>query len=189
MLPFRSSPAVFVDLGANIGLTSLWIHSKYGCERIIAIEPDKGNAQVARENFALNDVPGEVIEAAIGPRDGIARFACNSLSNLGKVVCTTQPAAAHATVDIQMISMATVLEKLSDDSCIDLLKIDIEGGEQELFQENSCKWLAKVNAIIIEFHPGLVDCDTLVRHLEQRGFDHIPPNSVFPGNVEAFVRR
>mgnify|MGYP000361339186 CR=1 FL=1 len=41
----------------------------------------------------------------------------------------------------------------------DLLKIDIEGAEKELFSENTDYWLGKVNMIIIELHDWMrKDC-------------------------------
>jgi len=35
---------------------------------------------------------------------------------------------------------------------IDILKIDIESSEKELFEENFEKWLPKVKVVIIELH-------------------------------------
>jgi hypothetical protein len=37
---------------------------------------------------------------------------------------------------------------------LDLLKIDIEGGEKQLFESNYENWLPKTKCIIIELHDG-----------------------------------
>src|SRR4051794_22115217 len=49
-LPFDVTPEVLVDLGANIGLTSLWLARRYGCRTVIAVEPSPDNARLARLN-------------------------------------------------------------------------------------------------------------------------------------------
>jgi hypothetical protein len=40
---------------------------------------------------------------------------------------------------------------------VDLLKIDIEGGERELFSKNAEAWLPAIKNIAIEFHGD--DCE------------------------------
>jgi FkbM family methyltransferase len=187
-LPFDVCPGILIDLGANIGLTSIWFHTTYGFHRIIAIEPDSANAELIRENFALNNIAAEVIEAAVGPRDGSACFVRHMSSNQGHVV-NGNIAGRSDSVEVLMVSMDTILARLPKDEDVDLLKIDIEGGEAALFLDGSCEWLKRVKAIIAEFHPGVVDYDAIVRAIESHGFDYIAPSSVFPGNMTAFVRR
>jgi hypothetical protein len=61
-LPFPLEPRVVVDLGANIGLTSLYF-GRGGPEVLLAVEADTENATLARRNL---DSPGaRVVEAAI----------------------------------------------------------------------------------------------------------------------------
>jgi FkbM family methyltransferase len=187
-LPFDVRPGILIDLGANIGLTSLWLHAAYHYEKIIAVEPDSANAALIRENFALNSITADVIEAAVGPRDGKAAFVRHASSNQGRIV-NGSVAAHNDTVEVLMVSMDTILARLPREASIDLLKVDIEGGEAALFLEGSCEWLKRVKSIIAEFHPALVDYDAIVRAIESQGFDYIAPSSVFPGNMTAFVRR
>ena len=44
--PFEIAIDHVLDLGANIGLTSLWLAKRYGCGRIIAVEPSAANARL-----------------------------------------------------------------------------------------------------------------------------------------------
>ncbi len=46
------------------------------------------------------------------------------------------------------------LLRLTPDGRVDLLKIDIEGAEVELFRDGSTAWLAQVRNIVIELHGG-----------------------------------
>ena len=79
-----------------------------------------------------------------------------------------------------MICMASLLRKLPSGQMIDLLKIDIEGGEQALLAEGDASWLSRVHEIIIEFHPTLVNTKGLLACLKKAGFDYSPPTQQRP---------
>jgi FkbM family methyltransferase len=191
-LPFRL-PAyeTLVDLGGNIGLTSLWLAKAYGFKRIAVVEPVSGNAELAEYNLRTN-LPNaniEIIRAAVGPVDGIARFSQSSHSNQGHVNTSADRVADEHTKDIEVpqISMSSILERLGPDSQIDVLKLDIEGGEQALI-DGDLKWLASVRSIIAEFHPTLCDYQRLIHRIEQEGFIFLPAKSVFPESMDSFIR-
>lgn len=170
---------IVVDLGTNIGLTSVWLAHEYEVALVIGVEPDPTNVDLARHNFAINGVRGTVLHAAIGPSDGVARFATTGrASNLGRVGATGEAVA--------QISMHTVLAELDSDQHIDLLKLDIEGGERELLLGEDLSWLERVDAIIAEFHPERVDVEQLVEALKAQGFDYIPTGALWPGSMDIF---
>lgn len=177
-LPFPDPCGVLLDLGANIGLTCVWLARKYPFTRIVAVEPVPDNAVLVRRNFLLNGIKGEVFEAAVGPRDGTAAFQLHKNSNQGKL--------GESGMQVAMISVNSILQKLLTPQ-LDLVKIDIEGGEQELFL-GPTGWLDRTKAIIIEFHPDVVDYSRLTRLLEGRGFDYIPANTAFSNNMDCFWR-
>lgn len=64
--------STLVDVGANIGTTSLAALAWHGFERVVAIEPDRENARLLRASAALNGLEGrvEVVEAAAGSAVG-----------------------------------------------------------------------------------------------------------------------
>jgi len=53
-LPFDLVPERLVDLGAHIGLTSLWFVTRCGCKEVIAVEPLPANAHLVRLNLESN---------------------------------------------------------------------------------------------------------------------------------------
>jgi hypothetical protein len=65
-------PFVFVDIGANVGLFSLFVASKAGPNaKIIAIEPDPENLRRLRFNVAANPgIPIRVMPIALGEAPG-----------------------------------------------------------------------------------------------------------------------
>ena len=183
-LPFSLKPDLVVDLGANIGLTSIWFSKNYRCDRIIAVEPDPKNAILIRKNFAQNKINGIVIEAAIGLTDGMVSFETSQESNLGRVAPTEE--LLISVQQVKMISMETLFAYVSKDEVVDLVKMDIEGGEQQLLS-GDISWLKRVRAMIAEFHPDKVDYPGLIELIEQQGFRYIHANSVHAGNMDAFL--
>jgi len=184
-LPFDIAPRVIVDLGANIGMTSLWYSKRYACRNVIAVEPSAANARLLRKNLAENGVDAEVVEAAVGSQDGTAQFVSARDSNVGAL----GGAPGSDGVSVPVVSMPTIMRKVQSlglDS-IDLLKIDIEGGETDLLSSN-IGWLDRVQAIAIEFHPDRVDYPGLVGRVAATGLQYVPGDSVFESHNDSFVR-
>jgi FkbM family methyltransferase len=177
-LPFEVLSDVLLDLGANIGMTSVWLAKRFSFTQVIAVEPDPNNAALARQNFELNGIAGQVVEAAIGPQDGTARFKLSELSNLGRL--------SEDGSLVPLISVGTLIKTFKV-ARFALIKIDIEGGEQELF-DGPTEWLANTDAIIIEFHPAAVDYPRLTRLVSSHGFRYIPAHSISLTNMDCFVR-
>jgi len=183
-LPSRVKPETLVDLGGNIGLTSVWLARRHELKQHIVVEADATNAALLRGNLSANGVNAAVIEAAVGPHDGEARFASNDRSNIGQVV---GPEAGGNVVTIPMVSMSTVLRGLAPDQAVDLLKLDIEGGEESLMRGQT-DWLSRVRFIVAELHPPDVDCALVVGAIEASGMVHHPSESLFPGSMTCFER-
>jgi FkbM family methyltransferase len=167
-----------VDLGANIGLTSLYLAATHQPRRLVAVEPDSANAELVRQNLALNGIHGSVLEAAVAATDGVAYFQDDTRSNVGHLAATGRA--------VRAVSMDTVLAELGTD-VVDILKMDIEGGEEDVLS-GDLAWLTNVRCLVVEFHPGLVDSGRLARLLEAHGFTYIPAGSVHVQSTSAFIR-
>jgi FkbM family methyltransferase len=179
-LPFDLAPERLVDLGANIGAASLWFHHRYGCKAIVAVEPSPENAHIVRLNLHGNNVQADVVEAAVGPEDGVAHFEDAADSNMGRVGASGR--------EVRMVSMRTVLGKLPPGAEVDVVKMDIEGGEGPLLQ-GDLAWLGRVKSVIAEFHPGVIDYPAAIRQIEGQGFRYIPAHSAADfDSADAFIR-
>jgi len=178
-LPFELHPTVLIDLGANIGLTSVWLSRRYGCTRVVAVEPSPSNARLARTNLAANGIDAEVLEAAVGPRDGSAFLEEGSESNLNRL--------GAAGRSVRMLSMETVLSKLPPGTRADLVKMDIEGAEESVI-DGDLTWLDRVTAIVLELHLSPSGCDALIARMERKGFRFLRLGEAFPESVTAFIR-
>lgn len=168
-LPRQIKRETLVDLGGNIGLSTLWLMSRYGCKKGICVEPSSDNADIIGLNIVNNNLPVELVRAAVGPMDGEVLFEANEASNIGRV--------GHSGVQVPMVSMNTILCMLPPGSFIDILKIDIEGGETALLTQGDRTWLYRVKEIVIEMHLPIVDRDFLIKCLTEFGFTYFSPNS------------
>jgi FkbM family methyltransferase len=174
-LPFAAPAGAFLDLGANIGLTTVWMATHNQFSRIIAIEPDCENATLATKNIQQNGIPGEVLQAAVGPSDGTVCFQKAAWSNLGHVGEEGTP--------VRAVCVSSLLNELGLDG-FGLVKVDIEGGEQALFLGPS-EWLRHTGAMVVEFHPNMVDYPLLTKTVASQGFEYIPAS---PRNMDCFLR-
>jgi FkbM family methyltransferase len=178
-LPDGSRPTSLVDLGANIGLTSLWLCAKYPIAKVVAVEPLPANAAMLRSNLTANGVQFEVLEAAIGPASGEVSFAAQDDSNAGFV--------GDGNLVVPMVSMDQVLERIGGH--VDLLKMDIEGGEQALIVEGKVDWLDAIDVLIAELHPAVANIDQVVEVIVGKGFTYHAHGTLWPESMDIFVRR
>lgn len=179
-LPFEweGSGGVLLDLGANIGCASVYLVRRYGFERVIVVEPVPDNVVVARRNLMQNGVLAEVIQGAVGPTGGTVAFAVAVDRNLGRI-----DSAGDILVDL--VTPQELLARAGGN--ISLMKMDIEGAEEPLLVDD-LSWLSRVDALIAEFHPRIVDYPRLVSLVEDRGFMFFPPGSVYERTTDAFRR-
>jgi FkbM family methyltransferase len=145
-IPF--TPRVIVDCGANIGLVSLYFIQKYPSAKIIAVEPEEKNYAQLKMNVSkyhqISTIKGGIwnkstfLEVADSSNMGSWGFSCSETP-------ADKPGAVRA-YSIEELMSANDLEE------IDILKLDIEGSELEVFSSNYQNWLPKTRCIIIELH-------------------------------------
>ena len=147
MLDNVRDPKLIVDCGANIGLTSAVLAHRFPNARIIAVEPDDANYDLATRNLQQYGSRITLLKAAIWSH------ACGM-----QVIPSTvqgsywgQRVAESSDGALRGIDMLGLLEFANADR-IDLLKIDIEGAEKQLFSEGTDRWLPHVDNIVIELH-------------------------------------
>lgn len=150
-----------VDLGANIGLTALWYAGVMPAARLACVEPARDNATLLRRNVEWLGERVTVVEAAVGPRRGTAEF-------LEAETWGGQLAVAGGRgYPVELLDVATILERARFPR-IDLLKVDIEGAERQLFGSGDRTWLHGVRAMVVELHDGY-SIDALARDLAPHG--------------------
>jgi len=149
--PYMNEVRTVIDAGANIGYTAILFANWWpGC-KIISIEPDVENYEFTIKNTALyrnitvlnnalwNKRATLKIEA--GQEDG---FVVRELKGNGEVL----PENITMGIPVDDILLEHKLQQ------IDFLKMNIEGGEKEIFEGDFHTWLPKVNHLLVELHDG-----------------------------------
>ena len=141
----KSKKPLILDLGANIGASSYYFLSTYLGSHIISLEPDIANYQILKKN-----VPSSIVHFN-------KAIACEE-KNLKLNNFTADPRAISIEYEsqgnIECVSVNKILNELENDFVPFIIKIDIEGGEKDLFKKN-IDWINKFKIIIIEPHDWL----------------------------------
>ncbi|PLW68660.1 FkbM family methyltransferase [Pseudohalioglobus lutimaris] len=149
------APEIIIDAGANIGLASIFFANKYPGAKIIAIEPEESNFILLRENTA-NYPNIHPLQAALWNTNekislvdpGLGKWGFMTESGEEDALNREHSPGEHG--QVEGITVDKILEDFQLEH-IDLLKIDIEGAEKEVFADTS-NWLDKVDTIIVELH-------------------------------------
>lgn len=146
---------IVVDIGANIGLFSLFAISK-GASKIISIEPDKRNCVHLKQN--LNEFSEiTIIEEAISDKDGYVEFFASEISSINSTIKNDENFSDFTKEPIQSykvpcMSSSSLINKYGI-AKIDFLKIDCEGGEFSFFENLDLNFLNnKISKIVCEVH-------------------------------------
>ncbi len=145
--PIKDIPKVIIDGGANIGLSSVYFANRFKESLVYAIEPEGSNLEALQKNVA--GYPNvKIVSAALWPTDTRLKI---KNTNESKWAISVEETTSREADTLEGISISTLLEKFSIDQ-IDLLKLDIEGSERELFSRGADTWLPKTKSIVIELH-------------------------------------
>lgn len=165
--PIPQDLSIIIDAGANIGLASIYFTNRYPNSKIIAIEPEKNNfRQLVDNTKAYPNV--QPLHAALWHQKEMLVLSNPGFGDWGFMVEEQKAPAEDA---VQALSVIDIMEKFNLDH-IDLLKIDIEGAEKEVFQYGAEKWIPKARVIIVELHDRMKpDCTaTFFKALEPYRF-------------------
>jgi FkbM family methyltransferase len=151
-LKANSLPRVIVDAGANVGLASIYFANRFPDAKIFAIEPEQSNFDVLLKNVApyKNIVP---ILAALWNENKQISLVDPGLGNSGFMTEDGNVKEKSFGQLLQLTRAVTVDQIMREHSIskIDILKVDIEGAEREVFHDPSA-WIDKVDSLIVELH-------------------------------------
>jgi len=152
-----TDPKIIIDAGANIGTSSIYFAEKFPRARILALEPESGNFELLKKNVVHyeNVVP---IKAAIWGSVDRRVIQNRNTGHWGYTVSDSQQAAVSTGQEIDCVTISGLMSEYDIDR-IDLLKMDIEGGEKDVL-ENSQGWIDSVEIMTVELHDRIcMGCD------------------------------
>lgn len=156
-LPARLQPKLIVDAGANVGYSAIYFARKFPQARIVAIEPEPSNFEVLLKNTSRypNIIP---MKKALWHQSGSLTFFAPPAGRAGAqkdgfhVAIGQEPESS--TFQVECITIQEILREVGA-SHVDILKIDVEGAEKEIFQ-NAEGWIGDVDMIIAEMHDRII---------------------------------
>jgi len=180
-------PRKVMDLGGNVGLFGAYVLSRWPGASIHSFEPDPANLRVLTRVAAANALDGRwiVSDAAVANRPGQMTFVADLFAE--SHLATDAANDAHSpngssAIDRpgtdghgHQITVRTV-DFFNEDHDVDLLKMDIEGGEWAILADPRLSDL-KADVLVLEWHAlGCPESDahTAATMLVQTaGYDHL----------------
>lgn len=159
-----------IDIGANVGLFTEWVLDRFGSDtKVISVEPNSkacesfsymhsGKENVILEKLAVTSTDNDVIKLLVNPENTLI----SSVEGTGDGYSDSE--------EIGTISLLSLLEKhgLSE---VDLLKVDVEGAEYDIFSVVSPEDLRRFKHMLIEFHNNRGRASDLISKIISAGFD------------------
>ena len=163
---------LIIDCGGNSGLATRYFAETYPGSTIVCIEPEERNLAMARANNNGADI--RFMLAGIGNCDARADIVDPGEGNWGYRTETSE------TGKTQIVSVNSILGDPQYQDCTPfIIKIDIEGFEENLFEKNT-EWLDAFPLLIIELHdwmlPRQATSHNFLRAISEKNRDFIYRN-------------
>ncbi len=129
--------ALVVDVGANVGVFSAWIKHLHPNAHLVAYEPHPANLLLLQENAPFATIHAEAVVGTEGEVHIEAEGHTSALK------------LAKVGVAVRAITLEQALAPLLK---VDLLKVDIEGSEYDVFMHTPPSAMQKVQQAVVEVH-------------------------------------
>lgn len=163
-------PRDFWDVGAYFGYYGFLVKSHDARARVTFCEPDPANAELVRRTLDRTGSSGMcLLEAALSDVDGTAVFASDPISGSTAALDPRESVAhriwdAARNIDVTTLTLDTAVAG----DRVDMLKIDVEGHEEQVVR-GGARTLERFRPLIVFecFHGG----DEICERLEQLGYE------------------
>ena len=159
-LGYKSNIGLFIDVGANIGIYSLYASVVNQGVSIISIEPFSANCLELEKNISLNNKQNQIValEVALSSRSGRGnlRIADDRLGSSGsQIELTDDSSFAQTVVETGDRLVDSKNDLLSQTGGKVMLKIDTDGNELDVllgFRDSFGNGL--IGTVLVETHPS-----------------------------------
>lgn len=167
-LPLSKESSVIIDIGGQNGYLSTYA-SKYA-KKIYTYEPIEENFKIIKKNIKLNNL-GSVIKPF--------NLAVSDKKDKLKIFLSQKNTGGHSIygkgdkfIEIETTTLPLIFKDNNIQTC-DLLKMDIEGAEYDIFYNLPSEFFKKIRYIRMEYHNidnKKRNNQYLSKHLEKQGF-------------------
>ena len=180
---FHADAATIIDAGGNIGLTSLYFSAHFPDAKIVTIEPDAGNFELLATNLSQQNAT--CVQGAIWSRNCYLKLV-NDFRDKRSWSCRVEETQNETENSIPAYSLMHLREQNKFD-CIDILKMDIEGAEKEIFGSVNLDFLPYTKCIAIEIHDEFNCRQHIYQCLTDNGFTHFNKGELTIGINNKFL--
>ncbi len=139
---------IIIDCGSNIGASSVYFSKIFNKSKIALIEPDYESFIFSKKNFSENNFT--FFNFAISNKKDTVKFLSDKKDNRASRVSNS------GNISIECHTVDEILRIMDEPDGVNfLIKIDIEGHENKLF-ENNYDWLDSFKIVIIEIHDWML---------------------------------
>jgi FkbM family methyltransferase len=146
---------VVVDFGSNIGISALYFLTRNPGAKVYLFEPVPRNIERLKENLKGFENRYELKECAVGVEEGYLDFACDETGRHGGLIEGGAPYFAEwdpeKIISVKVEKANQILEDvLSRHDFVDIVKIDVEGYENNILAHLEIDILARISRIYAE---------------------------------------
>ncbi len=175
-----------IDAGGNIGCTGLYLKKQFPNSCILILEPEASNFALLEKNINLNKCQGTVLlNAGLWKNEAYLEVKKDFRD---KKEWTYYVKEVPYPTKLKGFGVLDLMKKYKWEY-IDLFKIDIEGGERYLFEdENQARcFLSKTKFIAIEIHDEFDIRNKIDNCLKDNGFDFFVNGELTIGKNKNFA--
>ena len=176
-LDFKIKPAdIVIDIGANVGIFSIFAANMACKGKIYSFEPVKDNYNKLKYHIKLNGFKNIVIEnKGVSDKRKKAKIYLidenigGHSMNKNKFDLLGETEKRLGVEMIDCITLKEIFDKYKIKKC-DFLKIDCEGEEFKILHALPRNYFKRIGKISLEFHSPVIDEMKLAKHLHKQGF-------------------
>ena len=176
--------SIIIDIGAHIGVFSLYCAKHSKNNKVYAFEPSELNYKYLTENIGINQLQSQIIpfKCAVAGKRAKAKLMIHNISFFHSLY-EIEPEARFVarseegigTEEVDCIALKDIIDENEIRKC-DLLKLDCQGAEYDILYSLPLDYLNRIERMVIECH-NLKTCNpryndkSLMRYLSENGFE------------------
>lgn len=166
-----SRKSTVIDIGANYGFYS--IYAARNGATVYAFEPNYRNFKILKWNIKKNNLSNliKAFNTAVSDVNGQVSLFIPTKCSRAFIVCSTSRPYLEANRNtwfkrgyiakkVDSISLKSIFKKFNIRHC-DLLKMDCQGAEYDIFKSAHIKTLQQIKRIVVETHKGYKDAELI----------------------------
>lgn len=164
---------IFIDVGCNKGDFSLLAAKIIGkTGSVLAFEPEPDNCQWIEKSIKLNNYGNiKLFPLALGDKNEDAQLYLGEKSGWHSLV-SNPGNAQKSTIEVKKRTLDSILDEVGN-TCVDMIKIDVEGAEMEVLKGASEMFKNNPDLIVLlDLHPHMgVNPVEVCDFLTEKGFN------------------